>query len=305
MSGHLFDKVALIGLGLIGSSLGRVMKREGLAGEIVGHARTENTLQKALSIGFVDKVEADISAAVSGADLVVMCVPVGACGKLAKDMARELKPGSILTDVGSVKAAVIDSVLPHVPAGVSFIPSHPIAGSECSGPEAGFADLFVNRWCIMTPLPETGESEIKRLGDFWKSCGSNVEIMSATHHDAVLAMTSHLPHLIAFNIVGTAVDLEEVANTEVIKYAAGGFRDFTRIAASDPVMWRDVFLNNKEAVLDVLGKFNEDLASLARAISDDDGDTLFKLFSRTSQTRQGIIAAGQDTAEPDFGRHSS
>jgi cyclohexadieny/prephenate dehydrogenase len=227
---------------------------------------------------------------------------VGTYGALAQDIGPVLKPGAILTDVGSVKGAVVRDVLPHMPSGVNFIPGHPIAGTEQSGPESGFADLFINRWCIVTPLPDSDPKAVERLVEFWRACGSNVEIMTPEHHDLVLAITSHLPHLIAYNIVSTAADLEEVTSSEVIKYSAGGFRDFTRIAASDPTMWRDVFLNNRDAVLEMLGRFSEDLSALQRAIRWGDGDTLFDVFTRSRQVRRNIIAAGQDTAAPDFGR---
>jgi cyclohexadieny/prephenate dehydrogenase len=227
---------------------------------------------------------------------------VGTYASLAKEIAPSLKEGAILTDVGSVKGAVVRDVAGHVPAGVHFIPGHPIAGTEQSGPESGFAELFINRWCILTPLPGANTGAVERLSNFWRACGSNVETMTPEHHDLVLAITSHLPHLIAYNIVSTAADLEEVTSSEVIKYSAGGFRDFTRIAASDPTMWRDVFLNNREAVLEMLGRFSEDLSALQRAIRWGDGETLFAIFNRSRQIRRGIIAAGQDTAAPDFGR---
>jgi len=298
----LFNRVALIGLGLIGSSLSHAMRKSGLAASITGHARSEATRRKAEELGLADAVFADPADAVRDADLVILCSPVGTYGPIAAQIAGSLKPGAILTDVGSVKGAVVRDVLPHVPAGVHFIPGHPIAGTEQSGPESGFADLFVNRWCILTPLPDADPASVDRLEAFWRGCGSNVEIMTPDHHDLVLAITSHLPHLIAYNIVATAADLEEVTNSEVIKYSAGGFRDFTRIAASDPTMWRDVFLNNRDAVLEMLGRFSEDLSALQRAIRWGDGDMLFSLFSRSREIRRGIIAAGQDTAAPDFGR---
>lgn len=298
----LFQRVALIGIGLIGSSLAHAMRRKKLAAEITGYARSEATRAKALELGLIDKVFATAAEAVAGADLVILCSPVGTYGELAAEMAPALKPGAILTDVGSVKGAVVRDVAPHVPAGVHFIPGHPIAGTEQSGPESGFAELFINRWCILTPLPGADPAMVERLAEFWRACGSNVETMTPEHHDLVLAITSHLPHLIAYNIVSTAADLEEVTSSEVIKYSAGGFRDFTRIAASDPTMWRDVFLNNKDAVLEMLGRFSEDLSALQRAIRWGDGDTLFNIFTRSRQIRRSIIAAGQDTAAPDFGR---
>ena len=298
----MFQRVALIGIGLIGSSLAHAMRRKKLAAEITGYARSEATRSKALELGLVDKIFHTAAEAAAGADLVVLCSPVGTYGELAAEMAPALKPGAILTDVGSVKGAVVRDVGPHVPAGIHFIPGHPIAGTEQSGPESGFAELFINRWCILTPLPGADPAMVERLAEFWRACGSNVETMTPEHHDLVLAITSHLPHLIAYNIVSTAADLEEVTSSEVIKYSAGGFRDFTRIAASDPTMWRDVFLNNKDAVLEMLGRFSEDLSALQRAIRWGDGETLFNIFTRSRQIRRSIIAAGQDTAAPDFGR---
>ena len=299
---ELFARVALIGIGLIGSSLAHVIRKKKLAGEITGYARSEATRLKALELGLVDRIYPAAAEAVAGADLVILCSPVGTYGALAAEIAPALKPGAILTDVGSVKGAVVKDVLPHVPSGVHFIPGHPIAGTEQSGPESGFAELFLNRWCILTPLPNADDAVVEKLAAFWRACGSNVETMTPEHHDLVLAITSHLPHLIAYNIVSTAADLEEVTSSEVIKYSAGGFRDFTRIAASDPTMWRDVFLNNKDAVLEMLGRFSEDLSALQRAIRWGDGETLFNIFTRSRQIRRSIIAAGQDTAAPDFGR---
>jgi cyclohexadieny/prephenate dehydrogenase len=297
-----FDRVALIGIGLIGSSLAHAMRKHKLAGEITGYARSEATRAKAMEISLVDKVFPTAAETVKDADLVILCSPVGTYGELAREIGPRLSPGAILTDVGSVKGAVVRDVLPHVPRDVNFIPGHPIAGTEQSGPESGFAELFINRWCILTPLPDSDTGAVERLADFWRACGSNVEVMTPEHHDLVLAITSHLPHLIAYNIVSTAADLEEVTSSEVIKYSAGGFRDFTRIAASDPTMWRDVFLNNKDAVLEMLGRFSEDLSALQRAIRWSDGDMLFDVFARSRQIRRGIIEAGQDTASPDFGR---
>lgn len=297
-----FDRVALIGIGLIGSSLAHVMRKQKLADEITGYARSEATRAKALELRLVDHVYPTAAEAVKGADLVILCSPVGTYGELAREIGPVLKPGAILTDVGSVKGAVVRDVLPHVPQHVHFIPGHPIAGTEQSGPESGFAELFINRWCILTPLADADPVAVEQLVAFWRGCGSNVEVMTPEHHDLVLAITSHLPHLIAYNIVSTAADLEEVTSSEVIKYSAGGFRDFTRIAASDPTMWRDVFLNNKDAVLEMLGRFSEDLSALQRAIRWGDGDMLFDVFTRSRQVRRNIIAAGQDTASPDFGR---
>jgi len=298
----MFERVALIGLGLIGASLSHVMRREGLARHIAGHAKTEATRNRAMALGLCDTMHGTAAAAAKGAELVVLCVPVSASGALAAEIAGVLAAGAILTDVGSVKQAVIRDVAPHVPDGVHFVPGHPIAGTEYSGPDAGFADLFHNRWCILTPPDGCRPEAVERLKAFWTACGAHVDFMSAEHHDLVLAITSHLPHLIAYNIVTTAADLEKVTNSEVIKYSAGGFRDFTRIAASDPVMWRDVFLNNREAVLEMLGRFSEDLSALQRAIRWGDGEKLFQLFTRAREIRRGIIAAGQDTAAPDFGR---
>ncbi|HEX3215238.1 MAG TPA: prephenate/arogenate dehydrogenase family protein [Aestuariivirgaceae bacterium] len=298
----LFDRAALIGIGLIGSSLAHAMRRGGLAGDISGFAKSEATRTKARELGIVDTVHETAAEAVREADLVVLCVPIGAYREIAASIAKDLKPGAILTDVGSVKGAVVRDVAPHVPAGVHFIPGHPIAGTEQSGPEAGFAELFDNRWCILTPLPGSDPEAVEKLEALWRALGSHVDRMSPDHHDLALAITSHLPHLIAYNIVATAADLEEVTNSEVIKYSAGGFRDFTRIAASDPIMWRDVFLNNKEAVLEMLGRFSEDLSALQRAIRWSDGEQLLTLFTRAREIRRGIVAAGQDTARPDFGR---
>jgi cyclohexadieny/prephenate dehydrogenase len=298
----LFDRAALIGIGLIGSSLAHAMRRGGLAGAISGFAKSEATRTKARELGIVDTVHETAAEAVREADLVVLCVPIGAYREIAASIAKDLKPGAILTDVGSVKGAVVRDVAPHVPAGVHFIPGHPIAGTEQSGPEAGFAELFDNRWCILTPLPGSDPEAVEKLEALWRALGSHVDRMSPDHHDLALAITSHLPHLIAYNIVATAADLEEVTNSEVIKYSAGGFRDFTRIAASDPIMWRDVFLNNKEAVLEMLGRFSEDLSALQRAIRWSDGEQLLTLFTRAREIRRGIVAAGQDTARPDFGR---
>ncbi|MBX3507294.1 prephenate/arogenate dehydrogenase family protein [Parvibaculum sp.] len=297
-----FERVALIGLGLIGGSLGHAMKRGGLAGHIAGYARSEATRTRALEIGFIDSAHASAAEAVKDADLVVVCTPVGALGAVAAEIEPHLKKGAILTDVGSVKLAVIRDMGPHVPEGVHFIPGHPIAGTEQSGPDAGFAELFDGRWCILTPVPGTDQGAIERLSAFWTACGSRVDIMEPKHHDLVLAIVSHLPHIIAYNIVGTASDLETVTQSEVIKYSASGFRDFTRLAASDPTMWRDVCLNNKEPILEMLARFSEDLTALQRAIRWGDGDKLFDLFTRTRAIRRSIVDAGQDTDAPNFGR---
>jgi cyclohexadieny/prephenate dehydrogenase len=298
----MFERIALIGIGLIGSSISHAARRAGLAGEIVGSARTPATVATAMQLGLIEQGFVSAAEAAENADLVVICTPVGLCGQIAKEISRSLKPGAILTDVGSVKASIVRDVAPHVPKGVHFIAGHPIAGTEQSGPEAGFAELFDGRWCILTPEPDADEKALARLRAFWEALGSKVEVMSPEHHDLVLAITSHVPHLIAYNIVNTAAHLERVTDSEVIKFSAGGFRDFTRIAASDPTMWRDVFLNNKDAVLDMLGRFTEDLTELQRAIRFGDGDKLFRLFSDARAIRRNIIQAGQDTPAPDFGR---
>ena len=288
-----FNRVALIGLGLIGSSLARAIKRHGLAGEIVGHARSKETREVALGLGFIDRAAVTAAAAVKGADLVVIAVPVGVTGAIAQEIAPALGAGAIVTDVGSVKGAVVDAVGPHIPEGVHFVPAHPVAGTEKSGPEAGFAELFEGRWCIITPPPGTDAEAVTRVASLWRAVGSEVDTMDPHHHDMVLAITSHLPHLIAYTIVGTATDLENHLQREVIKFAAGGFRDFTRIAASDPVMWRDVFLANKDAVLEMLGRFDADLTALQRAIRYGDGAALEEIFKRTRAIRRSIVEAGQ------------
>ena len=295
-------KIAIIGLGLIGSSIAHGVRRASLAAEIAGHDASADVLERARAVGFCDTLHADAATAVQNADLVILCAPVGAYKKIAKAIAPHLKQGAILSDVGSVKGAVVRDVGPFVPAGVHFIPAHPIAGTEFSGPEAGFAGLFDGRWAILTPVAGSDPKAVQKLKDFWLALGSQVDVMDSGHHDLVLAITSHLPHLIAYNIVGTAHDLEKVTEGEVIKYSASGFRDFTRIAASDPTMWRDVFLNNRDAVLEVLGRFNEDLSQLQRAVRNGDGQTLFDRFTRTRAIRRAIIDLGQDTAAPNFGR---
>jgi cyclohexadieny/prephenate dehydrogenase len=289
----LYQRVALIGLGLIGSSLSRAMRRGQLAGHIAGHARSERTRSKALELAFVDSVHADAAAAVAGADLVVVCTPLGTYAGIGAAIGPHLQPGATLSDVGSVKQAVIRDLGPHVPEHVHFVPGHPIAGTEHSGPESGFAELFQGRWCILTPPAGTDAAAVERLAELWRCCGSMIEIMEAAHHDQVLAITSHLPHLIAYCIVGTVTGVEEATQKEVIKFSASGFRDFTRIAASDPTMWRDVFLNNREAVLEMLGRFSEDLAALQRNIRWGEGDKLAELFTRTRAIRRGIIEAKQ------------
>jgi cyclohexadieny/prephenate dehydrogenase len=300
----VFERVALIGLGLIGSSLARIARGRNLAGTDVAADASPQVRRRVAELGIADVVAETLPEAVEGADLVILCVPVGACGAVAAEIAPHLAPGAIVSDVGSVKGAVIAQVQPHLPAHARLVPAHPVAGTEHSGPDAGFATLFNKRWCILTPVPGTDDAATARVQAFWEGAGSNVEVMTAQHHDLVLAITSHVPHLIAYNIVGTAADLEEVTQSEVIKFSAGGFRDFTRIAASDPTMWRDVFLNNREAVLEVLQRFTEDLTALQRAIRWGEGETLFNLFSRTRAIRRGIIDIGQETAEPDFGRRA-
>ncbi len=297
-----YKRVALIGLGLIASSMAHAIRQHRLADEIVGHAKSAETRETALEIRLVDRVCETAAEAVQGADLVVLCVPVGAMGAIAAEIAPHLEPGATVTDVGSVKQAVIAAVAPHLPGHVHFIPGHPLAGTEHSGPRSGFATLFVNRWWLLTPLEATPPEPVARLRGFLETLGANVDLMDAHRHDLVLAVVSHTPHLIAYTMVGVADHLRRVTHEEVIKYSASGFRDFTRIAASDPTMWRDVFLTNKEATLDILGRFTEELFILQRAIRMGDGDQLFDYFTRTRAIRRGIIEAGQDTAAPDFGR---
>ena len=297
----IYRRVALIGLGLIASSMAHAMRSGGLVEEIVGYAKSPETRAVAKDL-FCDRVTETAAEAVAGADLVVLCVPVGAMGALAAEIGPHLKPGAVVTDVGSVKQAVVDAVAPHLPAGVHFIPGHPLAGTEYSGPRSGFATLFQNRWWLLTPLPGTDEGEIDRLERLLVAMGANVDRMDVARHDLVLAVVSHTPHLIAYTMVGVADHMRRVSESEVIKYSASGFRDFTRIAASDPTMWRDVFLTNKDAVLDILGRFAEELFMLQRAIRMGDGDALHAYFTRTRAIRRGIIEAGQDTAAPDFGR---
>ena len=299
---QVYDKVALIGLGLIASSMCHAIRRAGLAREIAGYARSAETRATARDIGLCDIVTDTAAEAVKDADLVVLCVPVGAMEDVARDIGPHLKQGATLSDVGSVKRAVIDAVAPFVPEGVHFIPAHPLAGTEHSGPRSGFAELFDNRFCILVPVAGTEPAAVARLADLWRGMGSNVDEMDADHHDLVLAVTSHTPHLIAYTMVGVADELRRVTDSEVIKYSAAGFRDFTRIAASDPTMWRDVFLHNKDATLEILGRFTEELFALQRAIRLGDGDHLHAYFTRTRSIRRSIIEAGQDTDAPDFGR---
>ena len=296
-----YRRVALIGLGLIASSISHALRRTGAPVEIRGYARSHATRQEAARLGLATIFET-AGEAVEGADLVILCVPVGAMGSIAAEIAPHLAPGATVSDVGSVKRAVIDAVTPHLPEGVHFVPGHPLAGTEHSGPASGFASLFDNRWCLLTPLPDADPAAVAALAEFWQALGARVDTMEPDHHDLVLAVTSHVPHLIAYTMVGVADHLRRVTEQEVINYSAAGFRDFTRIAASDPTMWRDVFLSNREATLDVLGRFTEELFALQRAIRLGDGEHLHAYFTRTRAIRRGIIDAGQDTAAPDFGR---
>ena len=303
--GKLYERMAVIGCGLIGSSVVRAAREKGAVGEIIVADASEAVRARVVALGIADRVTADPADAVEGADLVVFATPVLAVAGAMKAAARAIKPGATVTDVGSVKGAVAEALTAAAPDGVFVIPGHPIAGTEHSGPDAGLAELFEGRWVILTPR-ENGDpayaAAVQTLSAFWEALGAQVDTMDEKHHDLVLAVTSHLPHLIAYNIVGTAADLEAVTRAEVMKYSAGGFRDFTRIAASDPTMWRDIFLANKEAVLDVLGRFTEDLQALSRAIRWDEGDKLHELFTRTREIRRGVIELGQESAEPNFGR---
>jgi cyclohexadieny/prephenate dehydrogenase len=296
-----FSRVAIIGLGLIGSSVARAVRAAMPTVRLSGSDADPAVRERVRDLDLVDDVADGAGAAVVDADLVILCVPVGAMAAVAAEIAPELSPGTIISDVGSVKAQVLTDLTAALP-GIAIVPAHPVAGTENSGPDAGFASLFRNRWCILTPPEDVDPVAVERVRAFWTALGSNVEVMEAKHHDIVLAVTSHLPHLIAYTIVATASDLEDVTSSEVIKYSAGGFRDFTRIAASDPTMWRDVFLTNKDAVLETLQRFSEDLSALQRAIRWNDGDTLHALFTRSRSVRRAIIDAGQDTATPDFGR---
>ena len=289
----IFSRVALIGIGLIGSSLARRIRRDGLAGHVAISTRSRETLDKAAELGLGDSYSTDPAEAARGADLVVLCTPMGVFGKVAEAIAPVLKPGAVLTDVGSTKQSVIEDVKGYLPAGVHLVPGHPVAGTEHSGPESGFPTLFDGRWCILTPEAGTDRGAVDKVAELWSRCGSMVEIMDARHHDLVLAITSHLPHLIAYTIVDTATFLAGDLQQEVIKFSAGGFRDFTRIAASDPVMWRDIFLKNREAVLEVLQRFNEDLTALQRAIRRGEGDTLHEAFTRARAIRRSVIDARQ------------
>ncbi|MGR7995295.1 prephenate/arogenate dehydrogenase family protein [Xanthobacter sp. ZOL 2024] len=305
MSAVLFDRLVVIGAGLIGSSIARAVREKELATTVVVADSDTAVCARVRELGFAHEVTEDLAAAATGADLVIACVPVGASRAVAEQVGPYLKPGAILSDVGSVKGAVVEAMAPFVPAHAHLVPAHPVAGTEFSGPDAGFASLFENRWCIVTPPEGADEQAVDRLSGLWRAMGANVELMSAHHHDLVLAITSHVPHLIAYNIVGTAAELEETLASEVIKFSAGGFRDFTRIASSDPTMWRDVFLYNRDAVLEMLGRFTEDLTALQRAIRYGDGDALFDHFTRTRAIRRSIIELGQETAAPDFGRRAA
>lgn len=296
-----YQRIALIGLGLIASSISHAIRRAGLPVSIAGYARSPETRAEAAHLGLAEVFDT-AAAAVRGADLVILCVPVGAMASVAREIGPHLKPGATLTDVGSVKRAVIEAVRPYLPENTHFIPGHPLAGTEHSGPASGFAELFDNRWCLLTPLPDTDATAIDALETFWRALGARVDVMEPDHHDLVLAVTSHVPHLIAYTMVGVADDLGRVTESEVINYSAAGFRDFTRIAASDPTMWRDVFLNNKEATLEILGRFTEELFALQRAIRLGDGPHLHEYFTRTREIRRGIISAGQDTTAANFGR---
>jgi cyclohexadieny/prephenate dehydrogenase len=298
----IYNRLALIGMGLIGSSIARAARARGAVRSIVATARSAKTRQRVAELGLADQVIESNAAAVEGADLVIVCIPVGACAAVAKEIGPHLAAGATVSDVGSVKGSVLRDMAPHLPANVHFVPAHPVAGTEHSGPDAGFAELFVNRWCILTPPENADTAAIERLRSFWQALGAHVESMPADHHDLVLGITSHLPHLIAYTIVGTADELSEVTRSEVLKFSAGGFRDFTRIAASDPTMWRDIFLANKNAVLEMLGRFSEDLSELTRAMRSGDGQKLFDHFTRTRAIRRGIVDIGQDSPAPDFGR---
>ncbi len=290
----LFDRVTLIGLGLIGSSLARVIRRDKLAREIVACDASGPVRDKVMELGLADRVFGDPAVAVRGADLVVLCTPVLSYGAIGAVIGPKLKKGAILTDVGSVKRAVVEALAPHVRRGVHLVPGHPIAGTENSGPEAGFAELFKGRWCILTPPAGTDAKAVEKVRGLWRAAGMEIAVMPAEHHDRVLAITSHVPHLIAYTIVNTDSDLESTMRADVIKFAATGFRDFTRVAGSDPTMWRDVFLTNKDAVLEMMGRLYEDIALLQKAIRHDDGDTLHKVFARSRHIRRGIVQAKQD-----------
>lgn len=300
-----FKKVCIIGLGLIGGSIGLAMKRSKISNQIIGFARSNSTLKRAIELGLVDKVKDNLEDAVNDCDLIILATPLSTFKKLVEEMSPFLKKDCIITDTGSAKLSVIENLRGILPNNVEFIPGHPIAGTEESGPDAGFAELFDNRWCILTPTEENSSNAIDLIKEFWESIGSKVEIMDPLHHDKVLAITSHIPHLIAFNIVGTANNLANVTEKEVVKYSAGGFRDFTRIAASDPKMWSDIFTYNSEAVLEMLELFSNDLAKLKAAVIKKDSDLLFSNFEKTREVRKNIIDAGQEESDVDFGRKKS
>jgi cyclohexadieny/prephenate dehydrogenase len=302
MTEPVFQRLALVGLGLIGGSIAWAARRGNVVGEIVGTARSAETRARAAELGFCDRIVDTAAEAVEGADLVIVCVPVGACGAVAAEIAPHLASGATVSDVGSVKRAVIDAMAPHLPEHIHFIPGHPMAGTEHSGPDAGFAELFDNRWTLITPLPGADEDAVARLRSFWQRLGADTEAMEPDHHDLVCAVTSHVPHAIAYTMCGVADDKKRVTDQEVVQFSAAGFRDFTRIAASDPTMWRDVFLTNRDATIEVLGRFVEELMSLQRAIRTGDGEHLHDYFTRTRAIRRSIIEAGQDTAAPNFGR---
>lgn len=298
----VYPKVALIGLGLIAGSIAWACRRDGVAAEIRGYARSEDSREMTRRLGFCDVVCDSMEEVVQDADLIVLATPVGVMGHVARSIAPHLKPGAVVIDVGSVKRTVIDEVLPHLPDTVHFVPCHPMAGTEHSGPASGFASLYDNRWCLIVPVENTPEEQVAKVEGFWRRLGAKTERMDPEHHDLVCAVVSHVPHLIAYTMVGVADDLRRVSDQEVIKFSAAGFRDFTRIAASDPTMWRDVFLTNKEATLEILGRFTEELFALQRAIRTGDGEQLHAYFTRTRAIRRGILEAGQDTDKPDFGR---
>ena len=302
---HSFEKVCIVGLGLIGGSVGLAIKRSNISNQITGYARSNSTLERAIELGLVDKVEDNLKDAVNDCDLVILATPLSAFKKLVEEMSPFLKKDCIITDTGSAKLSVIEDLSGILPSNVEFVPGHPIAGTEESGPDAGFAELFDNRWCILTPTDDNSSHAVDLVREFWESIGSKVEIMDPLHHDKVLAITSHIPHLIAFNIVGTANNLANVSEKEVVKYSAGGFRDFTRIAASDPKMWSDIFTYNSEAVLEMLELFSNDLAKLKSAVIKKDSDLLFSNFEKTREVRKNIIDAGQEESDVDFGRKKS
>lgn len=295
-------KLALIGIGLIGSSIARVVREKSLAEKIAISTRSHETLSAARALNLGDQYDCDAANIVIDADIIIICTPVGVVGDVMKSIAPHLKSGAIVSDVGSVKVSVHEQIQPHLPPGVHLIPAHPVAGTEKSGPQHGFATLFENRWCILTPKHDADKSAIEKLSAFWQACGANIELMDAEHHDRVLAITSHLPQLIAYNMVGTADDLETVTSSEVIKFSAGGFRDSTRLAASDPTMWRDICLHNKDAILEMLARFSEELSAIQRAVRWGEADKLFDMFTRTRNIRREIIDAGQESDTPNFGR---